>query len=250
MGSVIVQDAEFLAGREGQLPYGIIRGTSSLRLSGLVIQTDLATHDTVHTNLQTEFSPEILIPSVTQVSPFSSTLLVSNLGDSATWIDITHRTEDGTSTAVSRTWLPAQGSVHLNEVLTLLGVPSGYGPLHLRSVEGQPLAAFSHVSNANNGVRGAVNSADTRPSASRRVGDRITLRWDYPHSEIPKIHGYRIYRADRIKRKFQKIASVPTDVLEYSIDMMEPGDFVLTIKTFGSAEESSPSNEVLVHVIP
>ena len=250
LGSVIVQDAQFLAGREGQLSSGIIRGTSNLRLSGLVIQTDLATHDTVHTNMQTEFSPEILIPSATQVSPFSSTLLMSNLGDSATWIEITHRTENGSSTAVARTWLPAQGSVHLDEVLTLLGVPSGYGPLQLRSVEGQPLAAFSHVSNANNGVRGALNSVDSRPSASRRVGDRITLRWEYPDSEIRKIQEYRIYRAARIERNFQRIASVPLDLLEHSIDMMEPGDFVLSIKAFNGTEESNPSNEVLVQVIP
>ena len=95
-----------------------------------------------------------------------------------------------------------------------------------------------------------MNSVDTRPTAFRRVGDRITLQWEYPASEIPKMQEYRIYRADRMQRNFQKVASVPIDVLEYSVDMMEPGDFVLTIKAFSGAEESSPSNEVLVQVIP
>ena len=236
LGSVIIHDAQFLDGGGSQLPHGIIRGTSSLRLSGLVIQTDLATHDTVHTNMQTELSPEILIPSVTQVSPFSSTLLMSNLGDSATWIEITHRAEGGGSSAVSRTWLPAQGSMYLNEVLTLLGIPSGYGPLQLRSVEGQPIAAFSHVANADSGVRGAVNSVDTRPSVSRRVGERMTLQWQYPEAEIPKIQEYRIYRADRIGRNFQKIASVPIHVLEHTMDVIEPGDFVLMVKAFNGVE--------------
>jgi hypothetical protein len=151
---------------------------------------------------------------------------------------------------VSRTWLPAKGSVYLNEVLPLFGVPSGYGPLQLRSVEGQPIAAFSDVSNADSGARGAMNSVDTRPSAFRRLGDRITLRWDYPASEIPKAQEYRIYRADRMERKFQMIASVPIDVLEYSLDMMDAGDFVLSVKTFNGIEESTPSNEVLVRVIP
>jgi hypothetical protein len=250
LGSVIIPDVEFLNGRGGSVPYGVVRGTSNLRLSGLVIRSDWVANDTVHINMQTELSPEILVPSVTQVSPFSSSLLVSNLGNSATWVEITHRTQGGGSAAVSRTWLPARGSMYLNEVLPLLGVPSGYGPLQLRSVEGQPIAAFSDVANADSGVRSAMNSVDTRPLAFRRVGDRITLRWDYPHSEIPKIQGYRIYRDDRIERKFQKIASVPTDVLEYSIDMREPGDFVLMVRTYGCAEESNPSNEVLVQVMP
>ena len=163
----------------------------------------------------TELSPEIVIPSVTQISPFSSALLMGNLGNAATWIEIAHRTVDGRSTAVSRTWLPARGSVYLDGVLPQLGVPSGYGPLQLRSVDGQPLAAFSHVSNANNGARGAVNLVDSRPSASRQVGQRLTLRWDYPQVETPKIQEYRIYRADRIQRNFQKLASVTVNVLEY-----------------------------------
>ncbi len=250
LGSVIVPDTLFLGGQGGRAPYGMIRGTSNLPLSGLVIQTDLATRDTIHTNLLTEFSPEILIPSVTQVSPFSSNLLMSNLGDAATWIEIMHRTVDGRGTAVSKTWLPAHGSVYLDEVLTHLGVPSGYGPLQLRSVEGQPLAAFSHVSNANNGARGAVNLVDTRPSTSKRVGQRMTLQWQYNQAEIPKLQEYRIYRAGRIERNFQKIASVPINVLEYTMDAIEPGDFVLTVKAFNGVEESNPSNEVRVQVKP
>ena len=250
LGSVIIQDVEFLNGRGGLAPFGVIRGTSNLRLSGLVIRSDWVRHDTVHINMQTELSPEILIPSVTQVSPFSSTLLMSNLGNSATWVEITHRTPGGGSAAVSRTWLPAQGSMYLNEILPLLGVPSGYGPLQLRSIEGQPIAAFSDVANANSGVHGAMNSVDTRPAAFRRVGDRITLQWEYPTSEIPKAQEYRIYRAERMERNFQRIASVPIDVLEYTLEMVDPGDFVLTIKAFNGVDESSPSNEVLVQVIP
>ena len=250
LGSVVVPDTLFLAAQGDTASYGMIAGTSSLPLSGLVIQTDLATRDTIHTNLLTDFSPEIVIPSVTQISPFSSALLMGNLGNAATWIEIAHRTVDGRSTAVSRAWLPARGSVYLDEVLPQLGVPSGYGPLQLRSVDGQPLAAFSHVSNANNGARGAVNLVDSRPSASRQVGQRLTLRWDYPQVETPKIEEYRIYRADRIQRNFQKIASVPVNVLEYTMDAIEPGDFVLTVKAFDGITESNPSNEVLVQVKP
>jgi len=250
LGSAIVPDTSFLAGQEGRAPYGMIRGTSSLPLGGLVIQSDLATRDTIHTNLLTEISPEIFIPSVTQVSPYSSNLLLSNLGQAATWVEIVHRTVDGDPTAVSRTWLPAQGSVYLDAVLTHLRIPSGYGPLHLRSVEGQPLAAFSQVSNAVNGTRGAVNLIDARPSTSKRVGQRITLQWQYSESEIPRVQEYRIYQANRIERNFQSVASVPTNVLEYSMDTLQPGDFVLTVRAFDGVNESNPGNEVLVQVKP
>jgi hypothetical protein len=219
-------------------------------LGGLVIQSDLATRDTIHTNLLTEISPEILIPSVTQVSPYSSNLLLSNLGGGPTWVDILHRTVDGLATAVSRTWLPPQGTVYLEQVLTYLGIPSGYGPLQLRSVEGQPLAAFSQVSNADSGSRGGLNLVDVRPTTSRRVGERITLQWQYPQTEMSKMQEYRIYRADRMERNFENVASVPANVLEYSMDVLHPGDFVLAVRAFDGVSESNPSNEVLVQVKP
>ena len=247
LGSTIVPYSSLLAGQESPAPYGMISGTSTLPLSGLVIQSDRATS---HTNLLTEISPEILIPSVTQVSPYSSNLLLSNLGGVPTWVDILLRTVDGLATPVARTWLPAQGSMYLDQVLTYLGIPSGYGPLHLRSVEGQPLAAFSQVSNANSGTRGGVNLVDARPTTSRRVGERIKLQWDYAESEIPKMQEYRIYRADRIERNFQNVASVPANVLEYSMDLPQPGDFVIAVRAFDGVNESNPSNEVIVHVSP
>jgi hypothetical protein len=127
LGSVVVPDTLFLAAQGDTASYGMIAGTSSLPLSGLVIQTDLATRDTIHTNLLTDFSPEIVIPSVTQISPFSSALLMGNLGNAATWIEIAHRTVDGRSTAVSTTWLPARGSVYLDRFYSF-GSSVGYGP--------------------------------------------------------------------------------------------------------------------------
>ena len=91
---------------------------------------------------------------------------------------------------------------------------------------------------------------DARPTTSRRVGERIKLQWDYAESEIPKMQEYRIYRADRIERNFQNVASVPANVLEYSMDLLHPGDFVIAVRAFDGVSESNPSNEVIVHVSP
>ncbi len=86
-----------------------------------------------------------------------------------------------------------------------------------------------------------MNSVDTRPSVSKRVGQRMTLQWQYPEAEIPKIQEYRIYRADRIERNFQKIASVPINVLEHTMDATEPGDFVLRSKRLTVSQNPTPA---------
>lgn len=250
-GSVLIPDSLFLAGQEDRASYGVIRGTSTRPLSGLIIQTNLATRDTIHTNLITTDSPEIVIPSVTESATFSSNVLVSNLGDAATTTEITYRTADGLKPIpVFKTLVPARGSVYLDKIVAGLGAAAGYGPVSLRSIEGQPLAVFSHVMNTENGARGSLNSVDSRLVASKRLGQNLTLRWQYDPAEVVKIQEYRIYRADQSKRNFQRIASVPFDVLEYSLDASEAGDFVISVRAFDGVTESSPSNEVVVQVTP
>ena len=146
--------------------------------------------------------------------------------------------------------MPARGSIYLDKVLARLGASSGYGPLAVRSVEGQPLLAFSHVINTENGARGALDWVDTRPVTSKRIGQRVTLRWQYDPSEIGMIQEYRIYRADRATRSFQLMGSVSSNVLEYSLDATQAGDFAIIVKAFNGVRESSPSNEVLLQVLP
>ena len=85
---------------------------------------------------------------------------------------------------------------------------------------------------------------------SKQVGQRLTLQWDFPPAETPSIQEFRIYRADRLERRFERIASVPAHLLEYTLEALEPGDFVFTIRAFNGIEESDPSNEVLLQVRP
>lgn len=251
LGSILVPDSLFLASQGDRALFGIVRGTSNRSLSGLVIQTNLATRDTIHTNMVTAWSPEVLIPSVTETSTFSSNLLVSNLADTGTWVEISHRASNGQSPAPAvRALLPARGSVYLDKVLASLHVKESFGPLTLRSIEGQPLAAFSHVMNTENGARGALDWTDLRPSVSKRVGEQVTLHWQYDPAEARKIQEYRIYRADRAARNFQIIDRVPSNVLERSLEARDTGTFVISVRAFDGARESHPSNEVLLEVKP
>ena len=249
LGSALIAGSQLLAGQEDQAPYGIIRGTSNRSFSGLIIQIDLATGDTIHTNLVSRLSPEVLIPSVTETSTFSSNLLVSNLGDAPTSIEVIDRSVDGNKPVpMLKTLIPARGSLYMDKVQVGLGVGLGYGPLALRSIEGQPLAAFSHVMNTESGARGSLDSVDSRPVSFLRSGQQFTLRWDA--ADVSEVHEFRIYRADRATRDFQRIASVPGSVLACSLRATDPGDFTISVRAFDGVGESNPSNEVLVQVLP
>jgi hypothetical protein len=138
----------------------------------------------------------------------------------------------------------------LDKVLASLRVQAGYGPLALRSIGGEPLAAFSHVMNTENGARGSLDWTDLRPSVSKRLGERVTLHWQYDSAEARKILEYRIYRADRAARNFRMIDRVPPNVLEHTLDARDTGTFVLAVRAFDGARESLSSNEVLLEVKP
>jgi hypothetical protein len=87
---------------------------------------------------------------------YVSSLVVSNEGRGAATVDILSRDATG---AVSGQMLgvniPAGGFFFQANILAALGVPDGYGPLEIRSTNGQPIAAQSLVVSAS-ANRGAV----------------------------------------------------------------------------------------------
>lgn len=250
-GSTLLEESE-LFGSGAEAPYGLIRGASDLPLGGILMNADSASGDTLHTNLVSELSPEMLVPSATRVSPFLSSLQLSNVGESPSEVEILVRRPDGQPAALPvKLWLPALGTALLEKVLPALGIQDGfYGPLHIRSLQGQPLVAFSQVAGLSSPARGAVGVIDTRPLTPKRQGDPVTVRWHYDPEQIPKILEYRIYRADRASRLFQKLAAVPAAELQASFDATEPGEFLLVVKAFDGLVESNPSNEVILRVEP
>jgi hypothetical protein len=248
-GSVQLSESELFPGSSS--PYGLICGNSNVPICGLAINTDLATGDTIHTNLVTELSPELLISAVTNTGAFSSGLLVSNLGEMDSTLQLLSRKTDGSPSAAALTApVPARGTIQLEKVLPALGVRDGFGPLAIRSVVGQPIIAFSQVAAVSGLARGSLNALDSRPVTVKRPGEPLKLRWEYDRSEISKILEYRLYRADRVSRRYERIASVPAGQLEFSLQVGEPGDFVLIVRAFDGELESDPSNEVILQVKP
>jgi hypothetical protein len=87
---------------------------------------------------------------------YVSSLMVSNEGSSEALVDIVARDAQGVVQGqMSNVAIPAGGFIYRPDILAALGVPSGYGPLEIRSTNGQPLSALSLVVNSET-KRGAV----------------------------------------------------------------------------------------------
>jgi CHRD domain len=87
---------------------------------------------------------------------YVSSLMVSNESSSEALVDIVARdAQGGVQGQMSNVAIPAGGFIYRPDILAALGVPSGYGPLEIRSTNGQPLSALSLVVNSET-KRGAV----------------------------------------------------------------------------------------------
>ncbi len=80
---------------------------------------------------------------------YVSSLVVSNEGRAAATVDIVARDPSGAvSGQLLGVSIPARGFLYRADILTELGIPSGYGPLEIRSTNGQLISAQSVVVNA------------------------------------------------------------------------------------------------------
>lgn len=80
---------------------------------------------------------------------YVSSLIVANEGSTAATVDIVARDPSGTVAGqLSGVSVPAGGFVYRADILAVLGIASGYGPLEIRSTNGQPISALGLVVNA------------------------------------------------------------------------------------------------------
>jgi CHRD domain len=87
---------------------------------------------------------------------YVSSLVVSNEGRAEATVDIVARNSSGTVAGqLLSVSIPAGGFFYRADILTALGIPDGFGPLEVRSTNGQPISAQSLVVSAA-ANRGAV----------------------------------------------------------------------------------------------
>jgi len=101
--------------------------------------------------------PRLAIAAVSNLGGrYVSSLVVSNEGRAEATVVIRARDSSGAAgdqlLAVS---IPAGGFFYRDDILAALGIPDGFGPLEIRSTNGQPISAQSLVVSAS-ANRGAV----------------------------------------------------------------------------------------------
>ncbi len=87
----------------------------------------------------------LAIASVTNVGRFKSSLVVFNEGTGAANVELTARDRSGAVSGQKTITIEAGSMFTDPDILTAIGVASGYGPLEIRSTNGQPLSAMSRV---------------------------------------------------------------------------------------------------------
>lgn len=229
--------------------YGLILLTSDQPLVGIAVTTVLSTGNKNYVPFVPEGSPELIIPAAIQAPPFFSRLLVVNFADSPARIRMQVRNSAGGLVgSVLDSTLPGLGALKLDEVLPALSIRDRFfGPLTISSLLGQPIAALSQISTSPGWAGGGLSILDSRPVTRKKVGESFTLSWNYG-PQISGIQEFRVYRAKRADRIFERITTVPPTELEYKTESPEPGEHCYIVKAFDGVKESLPSNEIIVAV--
>ncbi len=92
-------------------------------------------------------SQKLLIPSITRVGSFKSTLVVANIEDSANIVELRFRNTEGSILASKTILIPAKGFFTSDDILEELGVDEIFGPLEIVSHDNKRLLAISRVYN-------------------------------------------------------------------------------------------------------
>jgi CHRD domain len=137
-------------------PVGSIRLDPDQHIDAFVSTIDNATNTPTIIPTMSN-GTNLAIPAVSNLGGrYVSSLMVSNEGGSEALVDVVARDAlGGVQGQMSNVAIPAGGFLYRPDILAALGIPSGYGPLEIRSANGQPLSALSLVYNAA-ANRGAV----------------------------------------------------------------------------------------------
>jgi len=88
----------------------------------------------------------VFLESATNRGSFKSSLVVANMGDAEAAVDIVAYDDAGQISGVLLSLaIPARGQFASDNILGLLGVANGSGPLKIVSENGQPVIATSRV---------------------------------------------------------------------------------------------------------
>ncbi|MEW5979037.1 MAG: DUF5719 family protein [Acidobacteriota bacterium] len=120
-------------------------------ISAWASQIDNSTNDPSMLLSKRTGATRILIPSTANISTFSSSLVLMNLGFTTAQISLKAYSTSGAVIGQSSTplTLAPNGVLSFENILQTLGVSDNYGPLEITSLNGAPIVATSRVSSTN-----------------------------------------------------------------------------------------------------
>jgi hypothetical protein len=124
---------------------GYLRLDSNQPIVAWSSQIDNRTQDPSFALGKSAGSSHLLIPSVTSMGSFKSTLVIVNLGNFASTVKIQFRDIFGALNTTFITLIPAGGFLSYSDILNQLGMRETFGPLEIDSMDGQMLLAISRV---------------------------------------------------------------------------------------------------------
>jgi purple acid phosphatase-like protein len=125
---------------------GYIRLESDQPIFGWASQIDNVTNDPGFAVSKWQGATRLLVQSTANVGSFKSSLVVVNMGSADAVVDLISRDVAGSIKGESRGLvINAGGFFSTANILELLGVTSGYGPIEIISTNGQPIMATSRV---------------------------------------------------------------------------------------------------------
>jgi chitodextrinase len=125
---------------------GYIRLESDQPIFGWASQIDNVTNDPGFAVSKGQGATRLLVQSTANVGSFKSSLVVVNTGSTQAMVDLISRDAEGNIKGESRgVLIPAGGFFSTANVLEMLGVTSGFGPIEIISTNGQPVMATSRV---------------------------------------------------------------------------------------------------------
>jgi hypothetical protein len=234
----------------GDRPFtGSLRIISQLSLIGFASIIDTQTGDPGFARLPSKGTGQQLVPAVTTLPPYTSSLVVSNQGDSPTSVVLQARTIGGASLGSPKVFTaPAKGQIILDDLSRELKLRNWFGPLQVDSMQSQPLTVLAQVKN-NVSSSGALLEAIAAPApVKKRLGETAVISWAYDPGAISRVNEFRVYQMDGQSLNYRLMKSVPRKQLELQFRCSKPGKFIFTVTAFDGANESLRSAEVTMEV--
>jgi hypothetical protein len=234
----------------GDRPFtGSLRIVSQLPLIGFASIIDTQTGDPGFARLPSKGAGQQLIPAVTTLPPYTSSLVVSNQGDSPTSVVLQARSVEGASLGSPKVFTaPAKGQIILEDLSQELKLRNWFGPLQVDSMQSQPLTVLARVKNNVRSSGALLEAIAAPPPVKKRLGETAVISWAYDRKAISRVIEFRVYQMDGKSLIYRLMKSVPRNQFELQFDCRAPGKFIFTVTAFDGVNESLRSAEVAIEV--